>query len=172
MLLTLGAAFLFQVTIQVGDPPRRDRPSVVRDSAGSDSGSTGRRRLPVTAEVRATAFHDAAARELFDRARAARVAQDSTLVSYDARVRTRMSAALGIGGKGPTHPIYGFETASRVQWRRGVGARVEMDGAKIAIPIAPTRAERDELLGNLANGEMAAVPYYPGYEPLWIGDRR
>ena len=171
MLLTLGTALLFQVTIQVGDPPRRDRPSVVRDSAESDSGSTRRRRLPVTAEVRATAFHDAAARELFDRARAARIAQDSSLSSYDARVRTRMAAAVGVGKKGPTHPIYGFETASRVQWRRGVGARVEMDGAKVAIPVAPTSAEHDELLGNLANGELAAVPYYPGYEPLWIGDR-
>jgi len=171
MLLTLSAAFLFQVTIQVGDPPRRDRPSVVRDSAGSEAGSTLRRRLPVTAEVRASAFHDAAARELFDRARSARIGQDSTLSSYDARVRTRMSATLGIGKKGPTHPIYGFETASRVQWRRGVGARVEMDGAKVAIPVAPTSAEHEELLGSLASGELAAVPYYPGYEPLWIGDR-
>jgi hypothetical protein len=172
MLLTLGAAFLFQVSVQVGDAPRRDRPSVVRDSAGSDSSSRSqRRRLAVTPEIRASAFHDAAARELFDKARAARIAQDSTLMSYDARVRTRMAASLGISSKGPTHPIYGFETAARVQWRRGIGARVEMDGARVAIPIAPTGTERDELLGSLSNGELAAVPYYPGYEPLWIGDR-
>jgi len=81
-----------------------------------------------------------------------------------------MSASFSVTSKGPMHPIYGFETASRVQWRRGVGARVEMDGARVAIPVAPTDAEHEELLGNLANGELAAVPYYPGYEPLWIGD--
>jgi len=168
----LIAALLFQVTIQVGDPPKRDRPSVVRDSAGADSANgTRRRRLAVTPELRALAFHDPAARELFDKARAARIAQDSSLTSYDARVRTRMSASLGITSKGPTHPMYGFETAARVQWRRGVGARVEMDGARVAIPVAPASEEHDELLESLSNGELAAVPYYPGYEPLWIGDR-
>jgi hypothetical protein len=82
-----------------------------------------------------------------------------------------MSATLGITSKGPTHPIYGFETASRVQWRRDVGARVEMDGARVAIPVAPKSAEREELLGSLANGDLATVPYYPGYEPLWVGPR-
>lgn len=168
----LIAALLFQVSIQVGDPPKRDRPSVVRDSAGSDSAnSTRRRRLAVTPELRASAFHDPAARDLFDKARAARIAQDSSLMSYDARVRTRMAASLGISSKGPTHPMYGFETAARVHWRRGVGARVEMDGARVAIPVAPASAEHDGLLESLANGELAAVPYYPGYEPLWIGDR-
>ena len=172
MLLALGAVFAFQVSIQVGEPPRRDRPAVVRDSTSPDStGRSNRRRLPVTAEVRATAFRDAQARDLFDRARAARVSQDSSLTAYDARVRARMSAGLSIGTRGPSHPLYGFEIASRVQWRRGVGARIEMDGARVAIPVAPASAEREELVANLANGEFAVVPYYPGYEPLWIGDR-
>ena len=160
MLLALGAAFVFQVSIQVGDPPRRDRPAVVRDSTSPDStGRSYRRRLPVTAEVRATAFRDAQARDLFDRARAARVSQDSSLTAYDARVRARMSAGLSIGSHGPSHPLYGFEIASRVQWRRGIGARIEMDGARVAIPVAPASAEREELLANLANGEFAVVPY-------------
>jgi hypothetical protein len=165
----LIAALLFQVSIQIGDPPKRDRASVVRDSAGGDS-TTSRRRLAVTPELRASAFHDVAARQLFDKARAARVAQDSSLTSYDARVRTRMSASVGLSSKSPMHPVYGFETAGRVQWRRGVGARVEMDGARMALPMVTKGEEHDELLSNLANGELAAVPYYPGYEPLWIGD--
>src|SRR4051812_19771999 len=172
MLLALGAVFAFQVSIQVGEPPRRDRPAVVRDSTSPDStGRSYRRRLPVTAEVRATAFRDAQARELFDRARQARLSQDSSLISYDARVRARMSAGLNIGTRGPTHPVYGFEVAARVQWRRNVGARIEMDGARVAIPVAPKAAERDELVSNVTKGEFAIVPYYPGYEPLWIGDR-
>src|SRR4051812_37234021 len=99
MLLAVGALFAFQVSIQVGEPSRRDRPAVVRDSTSDSTGRSYRRRLPVTAEVRATAFRDAQARDLFDRARAARVSQDSSLTAYDARVRARMSAGLSIGSR-------------------------------------------------------------------------
>src|SRR4051794_9092638 len=92
------AVFALSMAVQstVAQPPR-SRP-VVRDSAAATP--VNRRtptRKPVTDALRASAFHDAEARELFGRARAARLRQDSTLESYDAKVRQRLSVKAAVG---------------------------------------------------------------------------
>jgi hypothetical protein len=165
-LFTLSAAF------QGGTPPRPQQ-TIVRDSTPA-SDSTPRnapRRLPVTAEVLASAFRDSETRELFDRARKARLVQDSSLNSYDAKVRQRMSVQVGIGKFGRDRLVYRQESASRVQWQRTSGVHVEMTGARVAIPaIGGTKEERDALQDVVTDAEMSPIPYVPGSETLWIGD--
>ncbi|MFN2565807.1 MAG: ShlB/FhaC/HecB family hemolysin secretion/activation protein, partial [Gemmatimonadaceae bacterium] len=51
-----------------------------------------------------------------------------------------------------------------------VGAWIEVKGARTAVPIAPGEGEkeaRQDLEDEL--DDLTPVPYYPGYEPLWIG---
>jgi hypothetical protein len=61
------------------------------------------------------------------------------------------------------------ESAIRVQWKHDVGAWVDMRGARSAIPMAPPEEADDELRGDLSSDLMSPIPYYPGYESLWIG---
>src|SRR5215831_13067847 len=80
--------------------PRRRRPVAVRDStADTLNGRAGWRRSairrPVTAEVLASAFKDPTAKTTLLHARAARMTQDSALVSYDEMSYQRISAGLG-----------------------------------------------------------------------------
>ena len=149
----------------------QDTVTIVRDSTGADSArQSGPRRLPVTAEVVASAFPDAATRELFARARRTRIAQDSALTSYDARVRQRFSVWGSVGRFGPQRLVYRTESASRVRWRRGVGARVEVTGARVAVPIVGSdEVNREALESNVTAIEMSPIPYFPGSESLWIG---
>ncbi|HEV8217673.1 MAG TPA: hypothetical protein VGP95_17605, partial [Gemmatimonadaceae bacterium] len=94
----LAAVLALSILMQGGAAQQAQRPTVVRDSTPSDSAShNAPRRLPVTAALLASAFRDPAARELFNRARVARLAQDSTLQSYDSKVKQRLSVLVGIG---------------------------------------------------------------------------
>lgn len=127
------------------------------------------RRIPVTPEHLATAFHDTRARELFTRARQARVVQDSSLTSYDANVRERMAAGLAVGETGRERPLYSMEAAARVRWQRGIGAYVDLNGARVGIPFTSPEGRRGEHADMIANGGYATVPYFPGQESLWLG---
>ena len=172
MLLPVGLVLALQVAGTVSQPPRKRPPSFVVDSSIADSTTNSRRRrIAVTAGLLATAFRDAQAKELFYRARAARIAQDSFLVSYDAKVRARISVGIGLGALGRERVLFRQESASRVRWQQGVGARVELTGARMAIPVAPASEERSAILSNLADGALGPIPYFPGYEVLWIGGR-
>jgi len=173
MLLLLGAAVA--VSMQVPAGARRDRPTIVRDStvAVADSGEHrhGRRpaiRKPVTADLLASAFKDARARTLLLRARTARMAQDSSLVGYDANSYERLSVGLGFGRIGRDHLMFRHESAARVQWQRGRGILIDVKGARVAIPMA---SESDQHLdpGDVDDDMIGSIPYYPGAEPLWIG---
>src|SRR4051812_30524246 len=160
---------------QTGQAPPVGRPvpqirTIVRDST-SDSTKKGRRagrRLPVTPELRASAFKDAGTRALIEKARRTRLAQDSTLRNYDVMSRQRMSVDMGIGSKGREHLFYRQESAARVQWQHDVGAWVDLTGARVGIPIAPKEAEVSALLGDMPF--MSSIPYFPGYEALWLGE--
>ena len=121
------------------------------------------KRQQVTAAHLATAFKDPAARSLLDLARSARQRQDSALQSYDATTYQRISAGLGIGRIGRDRLAFRSETATRVQWRRGVGAYVDVVGSRTVVPIAG-RSGRAEV-----DGDISPIPYYPGSETLWIG---
>ena len=172
-MLLIGALFALHIQVQVR--PNRERRTVVRDSiVDTATTAAGRRRLvghrlPVTAEVLATAFKDPAARPLLLRARAARLAQDSALTSYDATAYQRLSVFMSFTEAGRKRPMFINESAIRVQWKRDVGAWVDMRGARSAIPLAPPEEADDELRGDLGSDMMSPIPYFPGYESLWIG---
>ena len=151
---------------------QRGQQTIVRDSTPVDSAvRRAPRRLPVTSAVLASAFHDAATRDLFNRARKARLAQDSSLKSYDSKVRQRLSVYVGIGKLGRDRLVYRQESAARVQWERDAGVRIEVTGARVAIPvIASPKDERDALRDHVNDGDLSPIPYFPGSETLWIGD--
>jgi hypothetical protein len=118
-----------QQTPPVYMPPPKQQ-TVVRDSTGPDTSryqDAGRRR-PVTAQLLATAFKNPATRELFLKARQARLEQDSALKNYDATSRERMSVNLGIGSRGREHLFYRRESSARVRWQHDVGAVVDLTG--------------------------------------------
>lgn len=149
------------------DSARASADTTLVDStrAHADS-SRGSRRvehvfIQLTPELRANAYRDEVARDLITRARAARLQQDSTLVSYDATTRQRISAWLGVRHIGVRRLAYRNEIASRVRWRRGVGAWVDVLGARTAIPMAFPGAL--VLQGAL---DESPIPYYPGREGL------
>lgn len=123
------------------------------------------RRVPVTAQHRATAFRTPMARQLLERARVARLQQDSALVAYEAAAYMRISAGMGFSRIGRDRLIFRHENATSVKWNRNVGAWVEVKGARTAIPIVPDAEERTEA-ENEIDDDMFPLPYYPGQEPL------
>src|SRR5437763_4344878 len=165
------------VSITIGGPIRRgDTITVVKDS--TDSAVVGEqrrrrhsysRRLPVTAQVLATSFRDQTARELLERARVSRMTQDSALLAHDATSYQRISAGMGFSRIGRDRLIFRTENVSRVRWQRGIGAWVDVKGQRTAIPVAPKEAQEEAQQDMADEADMAAIPYYPGYEALWIG---
>jgi hypothetical protein len=130
-----------------------------------------RMRIEVTDEHRRTAFKDAAARELLLRARAARLEQDSTLLSYDVKSYQRVSAGMALRETARDRLIFRSENASHVRWHRATGARVEVLGARSAVPIVAgfkeAEAEMEQDMMDEAS-DMMAIPYYPGKDELWL----
>ena len=163
MLLTVLA-----LSAVLQDPPKPA--TVVRDSVPADSLRRNvPRRLAVTAELRASAFRDAAARELLDRARRVRIAQDSSITNYDATTRQRMTVRGSVGRLGLERLLYRNEAVAHVQWQRGVGARVEMTGARAAIPVIGSEELEREALNDVHGADFSPIPYFPGSESLWAG---
>lgn len=120
------------------------------------------RRDSVTPELERTAFLDAGARDLLLRARAARMAQDSSLQSYEAKTYQRISIGLGIRAIGRDRLLARTEVASRVRWSRQGGALVEITGERAVAPAFGGDADFEPQM-------TTPVPYYPGREALWIG---
>jgi hypothetical protein len=171
LALVSVAAFAFQVQVRVSSDTARKQGTSI--SVGVGPGARRRppgepKRIPVTEEHLRTAFKDSAARELLLRARVARLALDSALTSYDAMSYQRISAGLGFGSSGPDRLMFRREDVSHVRWARGVGAWIELKGARTAIPIAPPEAA-DSADEGMNNDIMSPIPYYPGYDALWIG---
>ena len=173
MLALLGAALALNFQVAQPDPAHRRLP-VVEDSATDSSGTNSRRRhqgrrRPVTAEVLATAFKDPAARSMLLRARAARLTQDSSLVAYDAMSYERISVGLGFGRIGRDRLLFRHEAASRVRWRQGVGAWVDVKGARTAVPMAEGNHVSVDAGDDDDPDMMGEIPYFPGQETLLIG---
>jgi hypothetical protein len=142
--------------------------TVERDSSTSAHGRRRRERKPpkrvaVTAEHLATAYRDATARSILLLAREARLRQDSSLASYDATTYQRISAGIGFARIGRDRLAFRSEDATRVRWRRGVGAYVDVTGSRTVVPIAGKSSHVS------MNGSISPIPYYPGSETLWIG---
>src|SRR5947207_7689962 len=134
------------------------------------NGSSHRRkppkRIPVTPEHLRTAFKSELARTLLERARHARMAQDSALMSYDATAYLRISAGMGFSKNGRDRLIFRHENVTRVQWQRHVGAWIDVKGARTAIPVAPAQEADSETTEELNDSDMTPLPYFPGQEPL------
>lgn len=170
-MLLLATTLLLQVApAPRAQPPVADTTPVIADSAAAgDSVRRARqertRRIPVTAEHLRTAFQDEGARTLLTRAREARTRQDTALMAYDATTYQRISAGLGIRRFGRERLLFRQEQATRVRWRRGEGAVVDVLGARQAVPSGKGGLD----LQVQVNEGMGPIPYFPGQETLWIG---
>ena len=172
MLAVVTLSLALQVSVKVGPQTRADslrqRRSdslavVIEESVRRQSRDRGpARRDSVTPELERTAFIDAGARDLLFRARAARMLQDSSLQSYDAKTYQRISVGLGFRAIGRDRLMMRSEIASRVRWARGVGAVVDVTGQRAVAPAFGGTADIDADM-------FSPVPYYPGREALWIG---
>ena len=110
----------------------------------------------------ATAYKDAEAAPLLALARTARTTQDSALTAYDATTYQRISAGLGFTKFGRDRLAFRSEQATKVKWRRDVGAVVELTGSRAVAPIAGKSA-------TIRIDDISPIPYFPGSETLWIG---
>lgn len=167
-MLALGALLVaFQVTVNVDVNRGQNTGSV---SAGI-AVRPPRERIAVTEAHRRTAFKDATARELLLRARAARLQQDSSLLSYDVKSYQRVSAGMALRETARDRLIFRSENAAHVRWHRATGARVEVLGARQAVPIvAGLKEAEDEMQKDMQDefSDMMAIPYYPGKDELWL----
>jgi hypothetical protein len=125
------------------------------------------RQLPLTPKVLATAYKDPAARDLLQRARTARLIQDSTLSGYESNGYERLSVGMGFRRIGRNRLLLRGERASHVVWQRGKGAIVDVTGQRAVFPMIEGINDGDPDLN--MSGEMADIPYAPGRETLWIG---
>ena len=130
------------------------------DSSARDSASTRRvRRIPLTPELERSAFRDPSAWTLLLRARAARLAQDSALRSYDAKSYMRVSVGLGVRRFGPERLLFRAEQAARVRWARESGVWVETTGRRAVVPMGGA---------DIDMSPATPIPYFPGREALWF----
>ncbi|MBA3646354.1 MAG: hypothetical protein H0W63_09270, partial [Gemmatimonadaceae bacterium] len=181
MLALVAVALFAQTSVSIGVGSKTTdsvkvakieaRREAQRDSIRArraDRDSTRRKRreakiIHVTPALLASAFRDAGARELLTRARAARLAQDSSLLGYDANAYERMSVGMGLTRFGRDHLLFRTERASRVLWSRTQGAMVEVKGQRTA----STMLSDGDISVGFSGFEQ--VPYFPGRETLWIG---
>ena len=162
VVLALALAFDQQVSVTVGGKPDTTKRALA-DTIDSDRNRRRQRqRIPVTPELEASAFRDAAARSLLTRARDARMRQDSALLAYDATAYQRISAGLGFRAFGRDRLLFRTENATRIRWSRDNGTWVDVKGARTAVPLAGANVTVDEF-------DMTPIPYYPGRDALWIG---
>jgi hypothetical protein len=166
MLVHLVAALLLQQGATADQPQAPTSPPAAFDGDSTTAIHRDRKppkRIAVTPEHLATAFRDPAARAILALAREARTRQDSALRSYDATTYQRISAGLKLTKLGRDRLAFRTEEATRVRWRRGIGAYVDVTGSRTVVPIAGKSGDAE------IHGGMSPVPYFPGSETLWIG---
>jgi hypothetical protein len=139
--------------------------------AGTDTAARRRRgdqraprRLPVTPALEASAYGSADARALLQRARAARLAQDSALAAYEANTYQRLSAGMGVRAFGRERLLMRAESAARVTWSRSTGVTVQPTGSRAVFP----SFLKDEVGGEVNLDGAAPIPHFPGRDALWL----
>ncbi|MEO7522012.1 MAG: hypothetical protein ABIW79_09365, partial [Gemmatimonas sp.] len=108
----------------------------------------------------ATAFADPQAKTILERARIARLAQDSALTAYRATTTQRISVGMGVRHIGAEKLLFRMDNVAQVSWKRGLGVRVRPQGSRMTVPMA-----------SHADGETVnavAIPYFPGRDSLWF----
>ena len=146
-------------TISISIGAGTDDDSVV---SNGDSARRAAKRIPVTPAHIATAYANEATRQLVLRARAARLAVDSTLRSYEGLTYQRMSAGIALRALARTRLAARDEQSARVSWDRDHGAIIRITGARAVAPIADEDADDDP-----ASPETLELPYVPGEDRLW-----
>jgi len=186
LVLALAVFAQTQISVTIGNKPKDSLDKAKRDSIAymrdmrRDSLRARReqrdslqraariaRQLPLTPKALANAFKDPAARDLLQRARTARLIQDSTLTGYESSGYERLSVGMGFKKIGRSRLLLRGERASHVVWRRGKGAIVDVTGQRAVFPMIEGINDGDPDLN--MSGEMADIPYAPGRETLWIG---
>jgi hypothetical protein len=165
-MLALAIAALLQAGAPAQTPASSSpAPAVERDSSEEHRHRHGRpaKRVAVTAQHLATAFKDGSARAVLLLARDARTRQDSALRSYDATTYQRTSAGVSFTKLGRERLAFRNESSTKVRWRRGTGAHVQVTGSRTVMP-ALGKSARVNIDRNIS-----PIPYYPGSETLWIG---
>jgi len=174
MLFVVGALLALNLQTPAGQAIKRV--PIVRDSAVSDSMAMKRRRSrgvrrAVTPEIQASAFKDPTAKTTLLQARVARLSMDSALLGYDAMSYQRISAGMGFSKIGRDRLLFRHESAARVRWQQGVGVWLDAKGQRTAVPMIGTDAAKDDMQREMDDPDMnASIPYFPGYEPLWVGN--
>ncbi|GJG86676.1 hypothetical protein tb265_18570 [Gemmatimonadetes bacterium T265] len=135
--------------------PLDARPTARPDTTARDTATLAT--LPVRADA-----GDAGARALLGRARAARLAQDAALTSYDAHTYQRFSVGLGLGAFARERLLLRTEGAAHVTWARGAGVTVEQTGSRAVFPLANEQHTTADLV------DATPIPYFPGRETLWF----
>jgi hypothetical protein len=99
------------------------------------------------------------------------VRQDSAITGYDAKVAQRLSVKATVGAMTIDRIAFRQEATARVQWQRGIGAHVDVTGARVSVPmIGMPDVERHAVENMATAAQMIALPYFPGQEPLWVGE--
>jgi len=167
MLATALALFAFQqasVTVQTGSTGTSVK-IIAResDSTRKDSSHAKKRSTDVTPAQMASAFADAGARTLLERARRARLGQDSTIRSYDANTVQRFTVGLAFTKFSRERIAFRTEQSSRVRWSRDIGAQIDITGKRSAAPLLGASTQVD------IEAALSPVPYFPGRDAFWIG---
>jgi hypothetical protein len=123
------------------------------------------RTVTLTPALLASAFDGEPTRSLIALARTARSADDSAIRRYDATSVERLTVKMSIGALGHDRVLLRTERAEHVRWQRGLGAIVDVTGARSAFPMFPS--ERDEI-----GGDAISLPYVPGRRTLALGGER
>ncbi|HEY4304261.1 MAG TPA: BamA/TamA family outer membrane protein [Gemmatimonadaceae bacterium] len=167
MLATALAVFAFQqatVSVQTGSQGTFVK-IVARegDSTRKDSTHAKKRSTDVTPAQMASAFADADAKGLLNRARRARYEQDSSINAYDANTVQRFTVGLAFSKFSRERIAFRTEQSSHVRWSRGIGAQIDITGKRSAAPILGAHTEVD------IEEALSPVPYFPGRDAFWMG---
>ena len=157
MIAALAAVVMLQ-----SQPPQPPRPDSTRNRGRTVTigvRSTSVDSIALTPELEASAYRDPSARAVIARARLARTTHDSALLSYRATSYQRISLGTRIRALGRERLAMRAETASEIEWQRGIGARVWIRGSRLAAPIAtPDVSPHWEP----TIGSASSIPYFPG----------
>ena len=110
-----------------------------------------------------SAYLDATARRLVAAARARRETVDRSITAYRATMRERIGA--GIRALRRDRMLYRRELVLRIEWRRDSVGRIEVIGARQAIPAASPKVDLPEDLW----GDVADYAFDPADDRMTIG---
>lgn len=115
--------------------------------------------VPDTTPARSDAYLDPGARELVQQARARHNAVEGGLGRYQALAKSRIT--LGMNALRRDRIFYRCESASRIDWRRGEPARVELLGAREVAPMFSGKVQ-------LGDDDCGRTVFDPMDDPLGL----